>query len=174
MLNKKCSKCKELKLTTKFSNCKSSKDGLQSNCKDCQKEFNDKYNPKYQSDNKDYFTEYGKANKNGIIYRIVNPLGETYIGCTKKKLSVRFNSHKGNYLYQKGKGYSTFPSLHNSFDIWGVDAHKFEEVMDCGNVTKKELREIESKMITALKKNGKCFKYLTDPVNIPARPFVNG
>lgn len=156
MVNKKCSNCKELKLTTKFSKSTNSKDGLQSKCKDCQKEFNDKYNPKYQSDNKDYFTEYGKADKNGIIYRIVNPLGETYIGCTKKKLSVRFNSHRGNYLYQKAKGYSTFPLLHKSFDIWGIDAHTFEEVMDCGNITKEQLRDIENKMIIALKKNSKC------------------
>jgi len=156
MLNKKCSKCTELKPTTQFSKYKSRKDGLQPYCKSCQKVQNDKYNPKYRLDNKDYFTEYLKANKNGIIYRIVNPLGETYIGCTKKKLNVRFGEHKATYTFQKSKGYTTFPSLHNSFDIWGVDGHIFEEIKDCGDINKEELREVESKMIINLKKNGKC------------------
>jgi hypothetical protein len=156
MLNKKCSKCTELKPTTQFSKYKSGKDGLQPHCKSCQKLQNDKYMPKYRLDNKDYYAEYGKADKNGIIYRIVNPLGETYIGSTKKKLSIRFTSHKADYKWQSEHGYSTFPLLHNSFNIWGVDAHIFEEVMDCGDINKKDLREIESNMIINLKKNGKC------------------
>jgi hypothetical protein len=39
--------------------------------------------------------------------------------------------------------------------MWGVDAHKFEIVKDCGSISKEDLREVESKMIIALKSNGK-------------------
>jgi hypothetical protein len=140
MTKKKCSKCNELKPTQQFSKSTKNKSGLQGYCTDCKKIVHN---------------EYMKSNKNGIIYRIVNPLGETYIGCTKRKPNVRFNNHKSDYHYQKSKGHSTFPSLHNSFDIWGVDAHMFEVVMDSGIISKSELRLIESKMIIALKKNSK-------------------
>jgi hypothetical protein len=145
MANKLCGSCNHSKSTTQFSKYKRSKDGLQPHCKSCQKE---RTTPLTK--------ELLKANKNGIIYRIVNPLGETYIGCTKSKPEYRLRNHRGVYLYQKLKGYSTFPSLHNSFDIWGVEAHTFEVVKDMGGINKKDLREIESRMIVALKLNGKC------------------
>ena len=93
--------------------------------------------------------------KNGLIYRIVNPLGETYIGSTKRNLDTRFQTHRGAYTFQKLRGFSEFPKLHKSFTTWGVDAHIFELVKDCGDISKEELRLIESNMIVALKKNGK-------------------
>jgi hypothetical protein len=145
---KKCSKCDELKPTTQFSKFTNSKDGLQGYCKSCNKKINDSKNPLY-------YTEYLKADKNGSIYRIVNPLGETYIGSTKRNLDIRFQTHRGAYTFQKAKGFSEFPKLHTSFDKWGVDAHIFELVKDCGDISKEELRVIESNIIIALKKNGK-------------------
>ena len=145
MAKKVCGSCKHSKSTTQFSKYKRSKDGLQPHCKECQ-----------SIRTRPLTNELLKANKNGIIYRIINPLGETYIGSTKSKPSYRFMHHRGVYLYQKSKGYSTFPSLHKSFDIWGIDAHTFEIVKDMGDITKKALREVESKMIIALKLNGKC------------------
>ena len=145
MANKVCGSCNHSKPTTQFSKYKRSKDGLQPHCKSCQ-----------SIRTLPLTNELLKANKNGIIYRIVNPLGETYIGCTKSKPTYRFRNHRGVYFYQKSKGYSTFPSLHNSFHIWGVEAHTFEVVKDMGTISKKDLREIESRMIVALKKNGKC------------------
>ena len=145
---KRCSKCDELKLTTQFSKFTNAKDGLQNYCKSCNKKINDKVNPKN-------YDKYLRADKNGIIYRIVNPLGETYIGCTKMKIEYRLTIHKSTYHYEKANGYTTFPKLHKSFDIWGIDAHVFELVKDCGDISKKELRVIESNMIIALKKNGK-------------------
>jgi hypothetical protein len=144
MANKLCGSCNHSKSTTQFSKYKRSKDGLQPHCKQCQ-----------SIRTLPLTKELLKANKNGIIYRIVNPLGETYIGCTKSKPTYRFMNHRGVYLNQKSKGYSTFPSLHNSFDIWGVEAHTFEVVKDMGVISKKDLREIESKMIIAFKLNGK-------------------
>jgi hypothetical protein len=145
MAKKVCGSCKHSKPTTQFSKYKRSKDGLQPHCKVCQ-----------SIRTRPLTNELLKANKNGIIYRIVNPLGETYIGCTKSKPTYRFMNHRGVYFNQKLKGYSTFPSLHKSFDIWGIDAHTFEVVKDMGDITKKALREVESRMIIALKLNGKC------------------
>jgi hypothetical protein len=145
---KKCSKCDELKPTQEFSKYTKSKDGLQGYCKSCNKKINDSKNPAY-------YTEYLKADKNGSIYRIVNPLGETYIGSTKRNLDTRFQMHRGAYKFYKVKGHSMTPKLHSSFDKWGIDAHIFELVKDWGMISKSKLREIESNMIVALKKNGK-------------------
>jgi hypothetical protein len=137
---KRCSKCNEVKSTSQFSKSVSSKTGLQGYCTQCKKITH---------------SEYMKSNKNGIIYRIVNPLDEVYIGCTKKKAHLRWNDHKSIYRFQSQRGYSTLPQLHKSFTMWGVDAHKFEIVKDCGSISKEDLREVESKMIIALKSNGK-------------------
>ena len=137
---KKCSSCSELKSTTQFSKYKRAKDGYQPHCKECQHERTQVLL---------------KANKNGIIYRIINPLGETYIGKTEKKVHYRFAQHKSSFASFERNGFTSFPKLHKSFKLWGIDAHIFEQVRDCGNISKEDLREIETKMIIALKKNGK-------------------
>ncbi len=145
---KTCSNCNELKSTKQFSKYSKSKDGLQARCKECNKKTNDNKNPTYYLENQ-------KANKNGIIYTITNPLGEVYIGSTKRRADLRFMMHKSTYKYQKLHGYSTFPQLHKSFSQWGIDAHVFEVIKDLGNISKEELLSIERKMIIALKSNGK-------------------
>ena len=145
MVNKKCTSCKVQKPTTQFSKCKSTRDRLQYHCKECQ-----------SIRTRPLTDELIKANKNGIIYRIINPIGEVYIGSTKKKIEYRFTSHRSDYKFQSSHGYTTFPKLHSSFDKWGIDAHIFELVKDMGDITKKALREVESRMIIALKLNGKC------------------
>ena len=142
---KKCSSCNELKSTTQFSKYTKSKDGLQPHCKKCQ---SIRTGP--------LVAAIHKADKNGIIYAITNPIGEIYIGSTKRKAEYRFMRHRASYKFEKSKGYSTFPKLHKSFDTWGVWAHTYSVIKDCGNISKQELREIESAMIIALKKNGKC------------------
>jgi hypothetical protein len=137
---KECKSCNKVKPTTSFSKRTKAIDGLQHHCKDCQHERTQVLL---------------KANKNGIIYRIINPLGETYIGKTKKKVHYRFAQHKSSYAAYERTGFTSFPKLHKSFELWGIDAHIFEELKDCGNISKEELREVETKMIIALKKNGK-------------------
>jgi len=144
MANKKCSSCNELKPTTQFSKYKSSKDGLQPHCKECQ-----------SIRTKPFVKELNKADKNGVIYSITNPLNEVYIGSTKRKPGYRFNQHRNAYKYEKAHGYSNFPKLHKSFDIWGIWAHRYEVVKDLGDINKEDLREIESRMIISLKNNGK-------------------
>ena len=141
---KTCSSCNELKSTTKFSMNKKTKDGLQYHCKDCQ-----------TTRTRPLTSKLLKADKDGVIYTITNPLGEVYIGKTKKKPEYRFSEHRASYHYQKLNGYSTFPKLHKSFTLWGIDAHIFEVIKECGNISKEDLRDIETRMIIALKKNGK-------------------
>jgi hypothetical protein len=140
MKEKKCSKCNELKPITQFSKETKSKSGLQSYCTSCKKEVNG---------------EYMKSNKSSIIYRIVNPVGETYIGCTQRLLHLRFTTHRADYNLHLKYNTKKFPKLHASFDKWGIDAHTFELVADLGNITSAQLRDIESKMIIALKNNNK-------------------
>ena len=137
---KKCSSCNELKPTTKFSKCKKRKDGLQHHCKDCQTTRT---------------SALVKADRDGSIYSITNPLGEVYTGRTNREPHFRFLVHRASYKHQKANGYSNTPKLHASFDTWGVDAHTFDVVATYPNISKKDLINIESKMIIALKKNGK-------------------
>jgi hypothetical protein len=138
---KTCSLCAELKPTTNFYKCKKSKDGLQYRCKDCS-DVNSK--------------RVLKGDKSAIVYRIDNPIGETYIGKTKRSPQSRWCDHKSTYKYQKLHGIkSRFPLLHNSFDIFGVENHTFEVMIDMGDVSKQELRNEEAKMIQAFKKTGK-------------------
>jgi hypothetical protein len=105
---------------------------------------------------KEYLKNYKSANYDGIIYNIINPIGEIYIGSTKCKSNVRFSQHKREYRRQYKNGFSKFPLLHNSFTSFGIDAHTFKVIMECGNISRKELRKIESDMIISLKLSGKC------------------
>lgn len=136
----KCSKCGETKSTTQFNKEAKSKTGYQSYCVSCKK---------------DIHSEYMKSNKSSLIYRIVNPLGDTYIGSTQRLLHLRFTTHRADYNRHLKYGTEKFPILYKSFDKWGIDAHTFELVADLGNISSEDLRNIESKMIIALKKNGK-------------------
>jgi hypothetical protein len=142
---KKCSSCNEQKPTTQFSKQTKSKDGLQAYCKKCTCERTRHLTDKLV-----------KADKDGVIYTITNPLGEMYIGSTKRLAEYRFKQHKATYKFEHPKGYSSVPGLHKSFTLWGVDAHEFKVIDNLGNISKEELREIESRMIIALKNNGKC------------------
>jgi hypothetical protein len=134
--NLKCSKCKEMKPSTSFAKSFTEKSGHQAYCKQCKKAFQDPYM---------------KADKNALIYKITNPIGEVYIGSTKREFHIRINTHRGEFNFRPG----TFPKLHESFSNWGFDAHLFEIVVDCGNISKTEMHEIERNMIKALRVNGK-------------------
>jgi len=139
MVNKLCGSCNHSKPTTQFSKRTNSKDKLQAHCKECQQKRTGKLL---------------KADGNGIIYRIVNPLGEIYIGKTKMDIKYRFSMHYANYK-RRLKTLKYIPMLWDSFDTWGIDAHLFEVVVDLGNITQKELKKIETNIIVALKQNGK-------------------
>ena len=82
-------------------------------------------------------------------------MGDTYIGSTQRLLHLRFTTHRGDYNRHLKYDTEKFPLLYKSFDKWGIDAHIFELIADMGNISSEELRNIESKMIIALKTNGK-------------------
>jgi hypothetical protein len=137
---KTCSSCKEQKLTTQFSKYKSAKDGLQPHCKECQ-----------STRTRPITNKLLKADKDGVIYTITNPIGEVYSGQTNTEFKYRWSNHKSAYKTKYGK----FPLLHQSFDTWGIDAHIFKVIQNHGNIDKVSLKEIESNMIKAYKLNGK-------------------
>lgn len=140
MAQLRCSKCGKSKSTTQFAKANNIKRGYQNYCKPCKKEFQDPYM---------------KADKSSLIYTITNPIGETYCGETQRTFNVRTNSHRSEYNYRNG----TFPKLHASFDKWGIDAHIFQVVKDCGDMRKEDLLSIERNMIKAYKLNNKSLNH---------------
>ena len=166
-MTKECKECGKVKATTQFSKCSSTKSGLQPKCKQCNSKDNQKFrteiNPthhqKWQINNwdklLDYLRKYRKADKTGIIYAIINPNGETYIGMSEMYLKARITEHKSHYRkYKQGKRKS-LPLLHNSFDIHGINNHKFKTILELEGIDRKQLEYIESSFIQAVKQTGK-------------------
>jgi hypothetical protein len=164
---KQCKQCGKSKDTTQFSKCSSSKDKLQPKCKTCNKKDNQKFrkeiNPehhaKWQTSNWDkfmaYIRKYRKADKNGIIYSITNPYGEIYIGMSEMYLNVRIIEHKKHYRqYKEGKR-TSLPGLHDSFDKYGVDNHRFQTIFESEGIDRKQLEYIERSFINAIEQTGK-------------------
>ena len=144
----KCSKCCEMKPTTEFNKSSKSKSGFQNYCRECFKVNNAR--KEVVEKRYEYNRDYMKGDKDGLIYTITNPMGQTYCGSTQRLPNLRWNSHKASYINQPG----SFPALHKSFDIWGIDAHQFKVIDSYVNINKMELRHIESNMIKAYKVNG--------------------
>lgn len=161
---KQCRKCNEVKELSQFSKCSVRKDGLQYNCKSCNKKDNLKFrteiNPSHhqiwQRNNLSRLCQlvqkYRKADKNSIIYSITNPAGETYIGMTQMYLKVRKWEHIAAYRNNKP---NAIPLLRESFEKYGVDNHKFELVVDMGDIDREQLKFIESSFIQAFQQTGK-------------------
>jgi hypothetical protein len=164
---KQCVKCREVKDESNFSKCSVRKDGLQNNCKECNKEDNQKFrtelNPSHHSvwqrNNPDKLgvlvKRYTKADKAGIVYSIKNPNGDVYIGQSKKYMSVRKTSHTTHYNRTKKGKMPRLPLLHASFDTYGIENHIFETIVDLGDMDRKQLKFIETSFIRAFKEIGK-------------------
>lgn len=70
-----------------------------------------------------------------IVYKIENPIGEYYIGSTKRdKLSTRKAEHK--YALKKGRS----GKLYDSFTKHGFDSHTFSIL---GSAAKEDIIELE-------------------------------
>jgi len=159
-MTKQCARCGNTKETTEYSKCKANKDGLQYHCKSCNKvsnkQFREVIDPQYQTKwyHKyaqywcDYMARYNKADKLPIIYAILAPDGKQYIGQTMMHLGVRRSEHIRHYKRAlKGKR-ERLPLLHDSFDQYGLETHQFKVVKELPNVTRKQLRAVESAYIT--------------------------
>ena len=103
-MEKKCTKCGEVKSLDEFYNAKKGKHGKQFRCKDCDKEYYKsnkekikEYNKKYKQDNKEkikeYNKEYYKNNKEKL-----SDLQKIY--CKNKKESIS-NNKKRYYIENK-------------------------------------------------------------------------
>lgn len=157
---KQCSGCGKIKDTTQFSKKTKSKDGLQDKCKQCNKKDNLKFrteiNPDHhriwQDNNWDkfvgYMQDYRRADKGGIIYAIVNPIGQQYIGMTEAYHKVRVLEHKKHYRQATMGKRNRLNLLHDSFDKYGIDNHEFKVVKECTGLTREQLKELESAYIT--------------------------
>jgi hypothetical protein len=164
---KECRHCGKSKETTQFSKCKANKDGLQSKCKQCNSKDNHKFrteiNPthheKWQNSNWDKFMEYlrkyRRADKNGIIYSITNPNGETYIGMSEMYFKVRMIEHRKHYRQYKSGKRESLPLLHKSVDKYGWSKHSYKILAQFEDIDREELKYIEKIFIEIVKQTGK-------------------
>ena len=164
---KKCSKCRAVKETTQFSICNRNKDGLQHNCKSCNKkdnlkfreEINPEHHAEWQRNNQQavyrILKKHRKADKSPLIYSIKNPNNDVYIGMTEAHLSVRKGEHKLHYHKSKQGKQLPLPLLHASFDKYGVDNHIFEVVVELEGYDRKQLGYVESSFIKSFKEINK-------------------
>jgi hypothetical protein len=164
---KQCVKCREVKDESNFSKCSVRKDGLQWNCKSCNKEDNLKFrtqiNPQHhaewQKNNPERLAElvwkYRKADKGGRIYSIKNPNGEVYIGMTEAHLNVRKLEHRQHFKRAKKGKMFALPLLHQSFEKFGIENHTFEVVVELEGYDRKQLAFVETSFIQSFKEIGK-------------------
>ena len=164
---KQCNGCGKVKETTQFSKCKANKDGLQNKCKQCNSKDNNIFrtiiNPthheKWQNTNWDrfmsYLRKYRKADKKGIIYAIINPDGETYVGMSEMYLNVRLIEHRKHYRQAKLGKREALPLLHQSVDKFGWKNHSYKILAEFDGIDRKQLEYIERTFIEAVKQTGK-------------------
>ena len=162
---KSCNQCNKSKPTSEFYKKTKSKDGLQPTCKACCKVVNANFRetkPTYQVDwqrtNNKKWTKYiGQWNKvntkaddsRSAIYYIINPEQKVYVGHTQTRFYQRKSAHKKEYKLNKG----AMPYLHQSFDLYGYDNHKWV-VLDMSGMDKETLQMIEYKLINHFNKTG--------------------
>lgn len=171
MAQKECKLCGELKDTTQFSKCSSSKDKLQPRCKECNKkdnlkfrtEINPTHHKNWQDKNWDsfvgYMRKYSKADKTPIIYSFTNPEGMIYIGATEAYPAVRLLQHRSHYKTASRGKRKRLHALHDSFDKYGIENHQFKVVKECKGLNREQLLELEKAYITLNKFQNRSLNY---------------
>jgi len=163
---KECNTCNKSKLTTEFHKRSASPDGLQFQCKACFKISNKNFReikPKYQVDWQRanhkkwiaYLSKYVKDNisadeSRSALYVCINPEQKIYVGMTQTKFSRRKEEHKMHY---KNYPIKRIPLLHQSFDMYGWDNHKWY-VFEMPGVDRESLKRMESNLIQKIQKQG--------------------
>jgi hypothetical protein len=154
---KQCTKCGSVKERKQFSKRSSSKDGLQSHCKECNvKEnhlFRNELNPNYmkgwlkthRTEWNEYISDYAASGNINTIYTITSPENKVYVGITRRKRpSFRFTEHKTFYKMKSSNNF--LPLLYASFDKWKVENHTFEPIHQFKG-TRKQGMKVESRLI---------------------------
>ena len=166
MATKYCYKCDTEKETTEFSKSSIAKDGLQQECKACNKISNARFRktkPEYQ---KNYWTtEHGKKTRykasqkfyhsdGGGIYYIKNLInGNIYIGQTSQfiRREIEWRAYLNNPHLR--------PRYINEFfraelDQYGIKNFEWKRLESMPNATQKELRKRERFYISMFRKVG--------------------
>lgn len=164
---KECKKCNELKEYSQFSKNSRKKDKLQDRCKSCNRvdnrkfrtEINPEHHSKWQKQNMQrvgqLIGKYRRGDKAGVIYGLVAPDGAVYVGQTKTHLNVRIIEHKVKYRrFLEGKLKNVHPLLFQSFNKYGFENHKVEVLFEDKDISRKELKQMETTFIQAYKQNG--------------------
>ena len=170
---KQCLKCNKVKDYSQFSKKTKSKDGYQDRCKACNKidnkyfrtELDPEHHAKWQEQNRkkviEYVSKWRKSDKAGVIYALIAPDGAVYVGQTKTYLSVRIMEHKVKYKrYKTGKQTSIQPLLFQSFEKWGIENHKLKVLFLDQNISRKELKAIETQWIKKYKAKNKSLNII--------------
>ncbi len=155
---KTCNQCNKNKSYSEFYKKSASKDGLQPKCKSCVKIINKNFRevkPEYQIEWQRrnpkkwsaYVNEWVKENvkadsSRSKIYYIINPEQKVYVGSTQTMFCYRRAAHRKEYKHKNG----VIPLLHQSFDMYGYDKHKWV-VLDMAGTDRDTLRTIEYSMI---------------------------
>lgn len=95
---KMCANCKETKDITEFAKNRTTKDGLQAWCKEC----NNTYSKQYRKDNNEYVKQYREENKGYYLYFIYSYKECVYVGSTSNLLN-RISSHTNGHTHLKDK-----------------------------------------------------------------------
>lgn len=124
LISKECTCCHEVKPVSEFGKRERSKDGLESQCKECRKiyreenkdKFNE-YNKKYKQENPDYFKKYNKKykqeNKDKTQkYNKKYKDKKTQDALQQNKKEIETNPEKYNYNGDK-KPFGIIYSVHN-------------------------------------------------------------
>lgn len=164
---KECKKCGKVKDYSQFSKSSMKKDKLQDRCKSCNKvdnhkfrtEINPEHHAKWQKEHPKRVVElvakYRKGDKAGIVYALINPKGDVYVGQTKTYLQVRIIEHKVKYRrFLEGKVSNIHPLLFQSFEKYGFENHKVKVLFEDKGIDRKALKQIETTFIQAYKQKG--------------------
>ena len=162
-----CKKCGKVKDYSQFSKKTKSKTGYQDRCKSCNKvdnhkfrtEINPEHHAKWQREHPKRVVElvakYRRGDKAGIVYALINPEKQVYVGQTKTYLSVRMIEHKVKYRrYLENKLTNIHPLLFESFKKYGIENHKVKVLFLDENISKKELKQIEKEYIKKYMQKG--------------------
>ena len=80
---------------------------------------------------------------------------EVYVGMTEAHLNVRKLEHRQHYKKAKKGKQAPLPLLHESFDLYGINNHIFETIVELGDIDRKQLAFIETSFIQSFKEIGK-------------------